>query len=327
MKNLVIIDFMYLMHRHMYSVRSNEERNGNRPMMTNPNTGEESARLYFCLRDLETIVQKHQDGNTDIVICSDRKSKRKELMATTTDYKANRDPDRFTDLDSAAIRNVLALIAQAGLNVMGLEGFEADDLIHSIVQQHGDKYEHILIYTPDSDLGVLIDDKVSLMRYKSVYSKYGGNNGSHANFIDAHALVTKANYVEYFSEEYSKKGPVTIDYNSLMFFKVTVGDTSDHIAGIKGFGNAAYDKLRNKLIQRGTAGVYQHLYTEDNVLGMLNALLDKEFINEKQYKQALEALQFVKPYYTDIDYTIIKPLPSLEQRKQVYETTWGIKKI
>lgn len=326
MKNLVIIDFMYLMHRHMYAVRSNEERNGNRPMMTNPNTGEESARLYFCLRDLETIIQKHQDGNTDVVVCSDRKSKRKELMATTTDYKANRDPDRFTDLDSAAIKNTLALLEQAGVTVMGIEGYEADDLIHSIVQQHGDKYDQIIIYTPDSDLGVLIDDKVSLMRYKSVYSKYG-SNGNHANFLEAHAYVTKNNYVSYFSEEMSKKGTVTIDYNSLMFFKVTVGDTSDHIAGIKGFGNAAYDKLRNKLIQRGTADVYQHLYNESTVTGMLNALLDKEFINEKQYNQAIEALQFVKPYYVDIDYNWIKPLPSLEQRKQVYESVWGIKKV
>lgn len=326
MKNLIIIDFMYLMHRHMYAVRTREEKNDKKPIMTNPNTGEESARLYFCLRDLETILQHHQDGNTDFVVCSDRKSIRKQLMAEGTDYKANRDPDRFTELDSAAIKNTLALIEQAGVTVMGIEGYEADDLIHSIIQQHKDKYDRIIIYTPDSDLGVLIDDQVSLMRYKSVYSKYGAN-GNHANFLEAHAYVTKNDYVRYFSEEMSKKGPVTIDYNSLMFFKVTVGDTSDHIAGIKGFGNAAYDKLRNKLIQRGTAGVYQHLYNEANVMGMLRALLDKQFITENQFNQAVEALQFVKPYYTDIDFEWIKPLPSLEHRKAVYESTWGIKKI
>lgn len=326
MKNLVIIDYMYLMHRHMYAVRTREERNNNQPIMTNPNTGEESARLYFCLRDLESILQLHQDGNTDFVVCTDRKSIRKQLATENTDYKANRDPDRFTELDSAAIKNTIALLEQAGITVMGLEGYEADDLIHSIVQQHSDKYEHIVIYTPDSDLGVLIDDKVILMRYKSVYSKYGAN-GNHANFLDAHARVTKDNYVHYFSEEYSKKGPVTIDYNSLMFYKITVGDVADHIAGIKGFGNAAYDKLRNKLIQRGTAGVYSHLYNEANVMGMLTALLDKQFISENQFKQAVEALQFVKPYYTNIDFEWIKPLPSLEHRKAIYESLWGVKKV
>lgn len=328
MKNLVIVDFMYLMHRHMYAIKDKEKKNNDKPMMTNPNTGEESARLYFCLRDLETIVQHHQDGNTDIVVCADRKSKRKELLAESTDYKANRDPDRFTELDSAAIKNTLALIGQAGIPVMGIEGYEADDLIHSIVAQHSDKYEHILIYTPDSDLGVLINDKVSLMRYKSVYSKYGkSGNGSHSNFLEAHVHVTKDNYEAYFTEECSKKGSVTIDYNSLMFYKVTVGDISDHIAGIKGFGNAAYEKIRNKLVQRGTVNVYKQLSCEEAVLGMLKALLDNQFINETQYNQAYEALQFVKPYYVDIDYAWIKPLPTLEYRKEVYETTWGIKKI
>lgn len=328
MKNLVIVDFMYLMHRHMYAIRDKEKKNNEQPMMTNPNTGEESARLYFALRDLETIIQKHQDGSTDIVVCSDRKSKRKELLAETTDYKANRDPDRFTELDSAAIKNTLALLVQAGIPTMGLEGYEADDLIHSIVQQHKDKYDNILIYTPDSDLGILIDDKVSLMRYKSVYSKYGYNgHGNHSNFLEAHALVTKDNYERYFTEECSKKGPVTIDYNSLMFYKVTVGDVSDHIKGIVGFGNATYEKFRNKLLQRGTVSVLKQLYCEEAVIGMLNAMLDNQFINEKQYAQAMEALQFVKPYYTDIDYGWIKPLPDLEYRKKVYEDTWGIKKI
>lgn len=328
MKNLVIIDFMYLMHRHMYAIKDREKKNNDQPIMTNPNTGEESARLYFALRDLESIIQKHQDGNTDIVVCSDRKSKRKELLAETTDYKANRDPDRFTDLDSAAIKNTLALLIQAGIPTIGIEGYEADDLIHSIVKQHGNKYEHIIIYTPDSDLGVLIDNKVSLMRYKSVYSKYGYNGrGNHSNFLEAHALVTRENYEQYFTEECSKKGPVTIDYNSLMFYKVTVGDTSDHIKGIIGFGNAAYEKLRNKLLQRGTASVLKQLYCEEAVTGMLNAMLSNQFINEKQYTQAIEALQFVKPYYVDIDATWITTIPSLKERKKVYETTWGVKKV
>lgn len=328
MKHLVIVDFMYLMHRHMYAIRDREKKNNEQPIMTNPNTGEESARLYFTLRDLETIIQKHQDGNTDIVVCSDRKSKRKELMTTTTDYKANRDPDRFTELDSAAIKNTLKLLEQAGISTIGIEGYEADDLIHSFVQQYSDKYDSILIYTPDSDLGILINDKVSLMRYKSVYSKYGYNGQSnHSNFLEAHALVTKDNYERYFSEECSKKGPVTIDYNSLMFYKVTVGDVSDHIKGITNFGNAAYTKLRNTLVQRGTVSVYKHLYTEDNVNGMLFALLENGFLTQKQVEQAREALQFVKPYFVELPEAIIRPLPELDARKQVYESLWDIKKV
>lgn len=326
MKNLVLIDFMYTMHRHMYAVQDKEKKNNEQPIMTNPYTGEESARLYFCLRDVEQIIQRHQSADTDIIVCSDRKSKRKELFGPTTEYKANRDPDRFKDRDSAAIKNTLALLAQAGVSVIGIEGYEADDLIHSIVQQYKNNYDSILIYTPDSDLGVLIDDKVSLMRYKSVYSKYG-YNGGHANFLDAHALVTKDNYESYFTAECSKKGPVTIDYNSLMFYKVTVGDISDHIAGIKGFGNAAYEKLRNKLVQRGTVSVYKELYTEDRVMGMLNALKNNLLITDTQFSQAVEALQFVKPYYVNITSEIFTQLPSLEERKTIYNSTWGIKKI
>ena len=206
MKTLVIIDYMYTMHRHMYAVREKEAKNGGKPTMTNPHTGEESARLYFSLRDIEAIFQRHE--NDDVVICMDRKSSRKQIESTNTEYKANRPEDRFTDPDSAAIKNITELLKQVA-SVFYIDGYEADDLVHAITKHYYHLYDRILIYTPDSDLAVLIDDKVSLMRYKSVYSKAGlYGRGAHAGFLDAHALVTKDNYSQYFSEEYSKRDHV-----------------------------------------------------------------------------------------------------------------------
>ena len=323
MKQLVLVDFMYTMHRHMYMVKNQEKRNGGLPIMTHPTTGEESARLYFAIKDIEAILQRHPEA--DIVVCQDRPSFRKESEGT--DYKANRSPDRFDAADKAAITNTANLLCEAGVSVIYGDGLEADDIINSILKKYKNKYDEILIYTPDSDLAVLIDDKTKLMRYKSTYSKNGVNNtGSHATFIEAHALVTTQNFEDYFSDELSKKGPVTIDYNSLMFFKTTVGDTSDHIAGIKGFGNSAYTKLRNSLISAGHKNKLKELYTADAVYQFLNTTC-REYLTQAQLEQAVEALNYIKPCYVNIPETVLKPASSLEIRRKIYDEKWYIKSI
>lgn len=338
MKRLVVIDFMYMAHRHLYSVREAEKKKYDTIVsqaapntvipehlsyvMSNPNTGEESARLYYIVRDVEAILSNHEGD--DVIICSDRHTVRKDSPDNAIEYKANRAPDRFKELDKAAITNTEQLLQQAGVSLIAIDGYEADDLIQSVVRQYKDNYDEILIYTPDSDLAVLIDDKVSLKRYKSVYST-GELNGKHASFFYAHKLVTKDNYVEYWSDEFSKKGPVTIDYNAIMFYKTTVGDVADNIKGIQRFGNAAYTKMRNMLINNGF-NQWNELNNPDKVEALIGKLRGV-YLNDNQANQALDSLKLVRHYEYTIPAEILRPAASTEERKRVYSTTWGISRI
>lgn len=339
MKRLVIIDFMYLAHRHMYAVREAENKKYNTALknaapgteipesagytLTNPNTGEESARLYYIIRDIETLLATYEGD--DIVVCSDRHTTRKDNNTEqATDYKANR-AQKFKDLDIAAIRNTENLIQQSGTSFIAVSGYEADDLIQSIVRTYKDEYDEILIYTPDSDLAVLIDDKVKLKRYKSVYST-GGAGNKHASFLYAHATVEKSNFSDYFSVEFSKKGPVIIDYNAMMLYKATVGDTTDSIKGISGFGNAAYSKLRTYLINQGFTQ-WNELSNPDKVEALLLKLRQAQYFNDKQYNQAIESLKLVQPYLFNVPKEILRPAPAPDERKAVYNATWGITRI
>lgn len=337
MKKLVIIDFMYLMHKHLYYVKQEEEKlfakNGKyTSLMSNPATGEETARLYFALKDLEKIVMRYDnDEDTHIVVCTDRKSSRKtDNENNETAYKANRPSARFNELDIAAIHDAERAIRQLGIPVLGYEGYEADDIIQSIVHQYKQCLTEIVIYTPDADLAVLVDDKVQLRRYKGEYSKMSRIvDLSDVQLIDSHAVITKDNLARYFTYEYSRnKAAVTIDYNVIAFYKATVGDPADNIKGINRFGNSAYMKLRQRLIADGHWQRLCDIRKAEDMYKFFDEVL-LNYIPETQLQEVKASYELVKPRELTIDMLELRSIERLnrESRKNVYMTGWGISKI
>lgn len=337
MNKLVIIDFMYLMHKHLYYVKQEEEkllaRNGvYTPLMSNPNTGEETARLYFALKDLEKIVMQYDnDEDTHIVVCADRKSSRKtDDENNETAYKANRPSTRFNELDIAAIHDTERAIRQLGIPVLGYEGYEADDIIQSIVHQYKQSLAEIVIYTPDADLAVLVDDNVQLRRYKGEYSKMSRiTELPDVQLIDSHAVITKNNLARYFTYEYSKhKATVIIDYNVIAFYKATVGDPADNIKGITRFGNSAYMKLRQQLIAGGHWQRLCDIRTADEMYKFFDEVL-LHYIPETQLQEVRASYELVRPRELTIDMLELRSTERLsrESRKNVYMSGWGINKI
>ena len=232
---LIVVDMQYMFHRHKYRIREEEEKRNGEPMLSF--NGMETARLYFAMKDFADIVAFARSNNADMVVCLDSKTMRKDENA---EYKANR--DKLQDRDLEALENIEKVLRGSGFSVLKEDGYEADDCIATVVAKKKAEYDAVLIFTPDSDLCVHIDDKVRVARYKSVYSKYG-NKGRHLKFMDAHALVNKERFAEYFSTEYKTRIP----YNAMALYKATVGDSSDHIPGIKGFGPKAFEKLIDTL--------------------------------------------------------------------------------
>lgn len=101
------------------------------------------------------LAQYRRDS--DIAFVADRPATiKKELYP---DYKKSRTHSNLVNVGNEATEFI---INDCGFNIYYRDGYEADDVIYSIVKYNHDKYETINVHTADSDLYLLCDDKVSI---------------------------------------------------------------------------------------------------------------------------------------------------------------------
>lgn len=119
------------------------------------------------------------------------------------DYKGNR-----THPDNVSVEKEVAeyILSDCGFPIYARDGYEADDLIYTIVAQNKRKYDHIFVHTADSDLYLLVDDNVTILPTSSQAK-----------------LVTRDNY------SYTCKKGKEIPYNSVVFRKFLEGDPSKNL--------------------------------------------------------------------------------------------------
>lgn len=116
------------------------------------------------------------------------------------DYKGSRGHPNDVSVGKEVAEYILR---DCGFTVYAEDGYEADDLIFTIVRQNRALYDHIYVHTADSDLYILVRDNVSILPTSSQAK-----------------TVTMDNYV------YTcKKGRET-PYNSVVFQKFLAGDPS-----------------------------------------------------------------------------------------------------
>lgn len=281
MRELVIVDMQYMYYRHLYRLRKYEECHGGAPMLSYD--GAETGRLYFTMKDFMSIVSLAQDANADLVVCMDSKSARKE---ENEEYKSNR--GGLVDIDGIALANIKNCLVNGKFAIMKKEGLEADDLIAAIVRNRGDEYDRVHIFTPDSDLCALVNDKVCIWRYKSTNSIGGGK---HVQFIDAHDRITKDTFEAMLSAELKTEVP----FNSIILYKCLVGDTSDKIAGVKGFGKAAFGKFVQTLKRDGVD--FTTLNDPEEVAKLV--VKYENVFGESGAAQAIASLQLVRSWTDD----------------------------
>ena len=284
-KKLFIVDMQYMFHRHKYRIKQYEEKNGKAMLSYN---GQETARLYFTMKDLYSILNRAVQESADVVCCFDTKSARKK---ESDDYKANR--SSLEDVDVQAIQNIEYVVKKSGLANVKFEGFEADDMIASVVRNRASEYDSVEIYTPDADLCALVGGNVSLQRYKSVNSK-------HNTFLYAHDLINGDNLESMMSTELKTYMP----YNAIILFKCTVGDTSDGIKGIKGFGPAAFRKFAMNLRNEGVD--FSRLTSPEEVEKVL--IGHRNTLGEQGLADALESLKLVQSRTSDEIENMVKAL-------------------
>lgn len=160
------------------------------------------------------------------------------------------------------------LLVRGQNSVYQVSGFEADDLIWTMVQQIKAQYPdaQIDIITCDMDMLPLVDDKVSVymrgnrtygvplcgsqycMLDKETCEAYAKDECHVRREFNNYYQVTPETWDDFISYRSAFKG-VKMPYNAMYLYKMIRGDTSDNVGpAVKGYGpkkmNALFDKMQ-----------------------------------------------------------------------------------
>ncbi|MDD5213325.1 MAG: 5'-3' exonuclease H3TH domain-containing protein [Candidatus Gracilibacteria bacterium] len=156
------------------------------------------------------------------------------------DYKATR--DRMPDNLKVQLSSIDEMIGKMGIEIIEIPGFEADDVIATLAVDLGKNPENdIYILSGDKDLFSLITENVKM--YDTMKKKIYGPDDT--------------------IEKFGVKPEYISDYLAI------VGDTSDNIPGIPGFGPKKAIELIS--LYGSVEGIYENL---DKITGKTKETLD-----------------------------------------------------
>lgn len=211
-EKLFLIDAMAMIYRAYFAMISS-------PLINSK--GKNTSAVFGFVNSLVKLLETEKPDH--IAVCFDTASPTFRHKAFPA-YKAQRQ-EIPTDMPWQ-IDKVKEIVKAFNIPMIELDGYEADDIIGTLVKQA--EKEDVLSYmvTPDKDYMQLISDKVFM--YKPARNLYG-NKQSEVEIVDIEGVRKK------FGVEPDK----VVEVLGLM------GDTSDNIPGIKGVG----EKTAASLIQ------------------------------------------------------------------------------
>ena len=242
-KKLFLLDAFALIFRAYYALIRN-------PRITSK--GKNTNAQFGFTNTLFELIQKEKP--THIAVCFDVSGKT-ERHVDFADYKANRQ-EAPEDL-LASIPDIKKIIEGFNIPVIGIEGYEADDLIGTLAWQAHDMGYEVYMVTPDKDYGQLVRDGIKM--YKPAYQ------GGEVEIMGPKEICEKWNI---------ERVDQVIDILGLM------GDAVDNIPGIPGIGEKTASKL---LKEYGTlenvlenAGTIKGALGEKIKAGKESAILSKK---------------------------------------------------
>lgn len=215
-ERLLILDSHAILHRAFHAI----------PDFTTAK-GEPTGALYGLIT---MLLKSIYDFSPEYIVAArdlPGGTFRDELFA---DYKGTR-----VEIDDALVSQLTkapALLEAFGIPVYSAEGFEADDVIGTIVEKMKKKDIEIIIATGDADMFQLVDGK----KVRVFHLRQGIND-----------LVLYDD--ERVRERYGFGAEHVVDYKGIR------GDASDNIPGVRGVGEGSASKLI------GTFGSLEDLYT------------------------------------------------------------------
>ena len=160
----------------------------------------------------------HNINHGDVVFCTDRNPTIKKDMLPS--YKYSRTHQENVRIEKGVAEYILDA---CGCSIFARAGYEADDIIYTIVRQCHEMYDDIVVYTGDSDLYFLVDHKVHIEPISTTTKRV-----TFENFENV--LVHGKSY----------------RYNTITFGKLLHGDTSDNIPALDKESQAVVKSLFGK---------------------------------------------------------------------------------
>lgn len=216
-KKLFLLDAMALVYRAYYAlIRSTR--------LTS--TGKNTNAQFGFTTTLYDLIQREKP--THMAVCFDTHAPT-DRHIDFTDYKANRQETPEDILQS--LPDIKQIIEGFNIPAIGIDGYEADDVIGALAQQAAAVGYDVYMVTPDKDYGQLVTDHIKI--YKPSYQN------TSAEILGPKEICEKWNI---------KNISQVVDMLGLM------GDAVDNIPGIAGVGEktaakllAEYETLENVL--------------------------------------------------------------------------------
>ena len=216
MKKVVIVDTFNFLHRAYHAIPKSFRAPDNTP--TNAVYGVSSM-----------LISLIKETNPDCVIAALDSQKPTFRSEEFSNYKAQR--KEMEEELKVQIPLVFQAIDLLGIDKLNCEGYEADDVIGTLVTLLKDKAQ-IYIVSNDKDFWQLIDDNIFVL-----------------------IPNTKGTFEKIDKIEANKR--LEFDKKFLIDFKALRGDVSDNIPGVYGIGEVTAKKLIEKY--QTVEGIYQHI--------------------------------------------------------------------
>ncbi len=200
-KTVTIIDTFGFFFRSFYAL----------PQHLKNKDGFPTGLLTGFTNFISTLQKQHDSDYIIFAIDTKGNTFRNEI---DPNYKANRSspPEELIMQLPVAIE----WIEKMGYKTLGQKGFEADDMIASVVKHAKDKAYNVRVISHDKDLYQLIDD---------------------GKVVVVDAVKRKTMDEEACFEKYGVTPKQFIDYQSIL------GDSADNVPGVKGIGKVGAEKL------------------------------------------------------------------------------------
>ncbi|MDP4010801.1 MAG: 5'-3' exonuclease H3TH domain-containing protein [Candidatus Roizmanbacteria bacterium] len=197
MKTLLLIDGHAMIHRAFHAL----------PMTMTTKAGEPTGAIYGFFLMFHKVLGDFKPTHLAVAFDTPKPTFRKKLYKG---YQAKRPP--MDPTLKAQIPQIKTLLDAGGIQRIERSGFEADDVIGTLVEQNKKNFERVLILTGDRDLLQLTDTNVFLIAPK----------------------MGVTNFDLYTPYEVEKKYGVTPEH--FPDYKALAGDSSDNYNTARGIG-------------------------------------------------------------------------------------------
>lgn len=323
----MVVDFMHIYYKYKFMAEQGRLRHLS---CQTPNGEEDVTNIYYVIKDIEGLKKALEtrfaldNVPVGVTICMDNKPtvRLDSGSEQAKEYKAKR-KHSLTDEDHRNIEIILELLRRAGYCVLSAPGYEADDLVAFVIGATTESewlsggtnsYPATLVYTNDSDLIANVDSTVHVCVRRP-----------RAGYVE----VTKENFA--FNTETMLKH--RIPYNCVMLYKSLVGDTSDNISGVKGFGPARFDGFLEQCQAIMKYGYrLEALGSPAATEAFIKAAANEQILSGDAASQALESFELVRPHgtlellhmFAEVQFA---GTSTEQSRKAAYMDTYGFKSL